>query len=69
VVDTSTNAVVGDGKTTLFWVDKWLDGKTIKEKAPKLFGLVPNHALKCHTVKYEVMEHRWIANMGGALSL
>jgi hypothetical protein len=29
---TSTSMVVGNGESALFWEDRWLDGKSIKEK-------------------------------------
>jgi len=36
-VEASLHILVGDGKATLFWSDRWLDGDTIKELAPDLF--------------------------------
>jgi hypothetical protein len=39
VFDVSTKMVVGNGDTALFWVDKWLDGKAIREFVPEFFAL------------------------------
>ena len=41
VFDASTKMVVGDGETALFWLDKWLDGKAIREIAPKSQSGIP----------------------------
>jgi hypothetical protein len=30
----STFMVVGNGESTLFWEDKWLDGQSIKKLVP-----------------------------------
>jgi hypothetical protein len=32
---------VGNGAITMFWQDKWLDGRSIKDMAPHLYALVP----------------------------
>ena len=32
---------VGNGSNTLFWKDKWLDGKGIQDIAPLIFALIP----------------------------
>jgi len=48
VFDTSITMMVEDGDTTLFWRDRWLNGKTIKEMAPNLYALIPKLARKSH---------------------
>lgn len=50
VFDASTKMVVGDGETALFWADRWLDGKAIREIAPDLFALIPKRTRKRRTV-------------------
>ncbi|GJN04649.1 hypothetical protein PR202_ga22214 [Eleusine coracana subsp. coracana] len=41
---------VGDGQTTKFWTDQWLQGQTISEIAPQLVGTVPKNAIQNRTV-------------------
>uniref|UniRef100_A0ACD5W0U6 Uncharacterized protein n=1 Tax=Avena sativa TaxID=4498 RepID=A0ACD5W0U6_AVESA len=59
---------VGDGATTLFWVDRWLEGKTIEETAPELFALIPKRARKRRTVREALLERHWITDIRGAPS-
>ncbi|KAK1609169.1 hypothetical protein QYE76_032842 [Lolium multiflorum] len=47
---------VGDGEAALFWKDKWLDGRSIKEMAPKVYALVPKRRRKAHTVREALIE-------------
>jgi uncharacterized protein YodC (DUF2158 family) len=47
----STSMVVGNGESALFWEDRWLDGKSIKEMAPKVYALVPKRRRKARTVR------------------
>jgi hypothetical protein len=60
--------VLGNGATTLFWVDRWLDGQAIRNIAPDLFALIPKHARKHRTVREATDERRWIADIQGATS-
>jgi hypothetical protein len=47
----STSTVVGNGESALFWEDRWLDGKSIKEMAPEVYALVPKCRRKARTVR------------------
>ncbi|XP_071680321.1 uncharacterized protein [Lolium perenne] len=40
VFTASTTMEVGDGESALFWEDKWLDGRSIKEMAPEVYALM-----------------------------
>jgi hypothetical protein len=40
----AVSSVVGNGRNTLFWVDKWLDGKSLYHLAPHLVKLVSSRA-------------------------
>lgn len=37
----SVTFAVGDGSRTLFWKDRWLDGRSIEHVAPWVFAAVP----------------------------
>jgi hypothetical protein len=51
---------VGDGANTLFWKDRWIDGKNIEELAPKIFCLVPKRRIGRRTVREALTEDKWI---------
>lgn len=66
--DASTTMTVGNGSTALFWLDRWLQGRTIEETAPALWALVPKGVRKCCTVREALIERRWIPDIQGAMS-
>jgi hypothetical protein len=43
----SIKSVVGDGASTLFWTDKWIQGKSIVDLAPDMAVVVLGRLLKC----------------------
>jgi hypothetical protein len=47
----SVQTVIGDGATTLFWTDRWLEGKSLAELAPNLVPTVPKRVTKSRTVQ------------------
>jgi hypothetical protein len=49
----SVTSLVGDGRSTYFWMDWWLHGQNIEEIAPTLFASVPNLIASKRTV------HEW----------
>jgi hypothetical protein len=40
-MDMAVITKVGDGSNSLFWKDRWLNGRGIKDIAPTVFNLVP----------------------------
>ena len=46
----SVSVQIGDGKGTLFWSDRWLQGKSIQELAPCLFNAVGSRVVAKRTV-------------------
>jgi hypothetical protein len=64
----STTMEVGDGESALFWEDKWLDGRSIKELAPEVYALVPKHRRKARMVREAVIDRTWIPDIVGAPS-
>jgi hypothetical protein len=64
----STYMVVGDGESALFWEDRWLDGRSIKEMAPEVYALVPKRRRKARTVREALVARSWIPDIVGAPS-
>jgi hypothetical protein len=55
--------VAGNGESALFWEDRWLDGKSIKEMAPDVYALVPKRRRKARTVREVLVERTWIPDI------
>jgi len=51
---------VGNGATTLFWKDRWLEGKNIEEVAPKILSLVSKRIIGRRTVAEALTDEKWI---------
>jgi hypothetical protein len=56
--------VVGNGKSTLFWSDPWLEGKSLANLMPELVEAVPARLRRRHMVA-----SAWIHGVKGALSI
>ncbi|WVZ68219.1 hypothetical protein U9M48_017182 [Paspalum notatum var. saurae] len=67
--DASTHWVIGNGESTLFWVDKWIDDKSIGDLAPALLSLVAKRTHSTQTVARGLSDGQWIRELTGALSV
>jgi hypothetical protein len=56
--------VVGDGTSTLFWFDKWLNGKAIFDIAPEVVCLVDSRVSSTRTVPQALDNWRWVRDIG-----
>jgi hypothetical protein len=68
LIDMAVVTKVGDISNTLFWKDKWLDGKRIKDIAPAVYAMVPNRIINKRKVNEAMLTMRWIADFQGALT-
>jgi hypothetical protein len=64
----STSMVVGNGESALFWEDRWVDGRSIKEMAPEVHALVSKRRRKVCTVREVLTDRTWISDIAGAPS-
>jgi hypothetical protein len=65
--DISLSVAIGDGKSTLFWKDRWLDSKCVADLAPGLVAAVPKCRWNSATVACALPNHAWIRDVSGAL--
>jgi len=65
----SVSSLVGDGRTTLFWKDRWLHGKSIEDLAPALVRFVNKRARSRRTVHEALQELCWVGDIAGGLSV
>ena len=61
--------MVGDGTSTLFWFDKWLNGKAIFDIAPEVVCLVDSRVSSTRTVAQAMDNWRWVRDIGSHLSM
>jgi hypothetical protein len=60
---------VGNGANTLFWCDKWLNGRSIRDIAPSLFALVPKRKSNKRTVLEALTNDKWVEDLQGDVSV
>lgn len=64
----ATRTVIGDGRSALFWEDRWLDGYRVQELAPSLYEDVPGRFRKMRTVHDAVSRNAWARDLGPELT-
>lgn len=65
----STYVEVGDGTSTLFWLDRWIGGRAVAALAPALISLIPRRALRSRMVADGLFGRRWVRDIAGGLSV
>ena len=65
----AVTTTVGNGASTLFWKDNWLDGKSIQVIAPEVAALVPKRRANKRTVLEALTNQRWLEDIQGQLSI
>ena len=65
----STSMVVGDGKTTKFWEDRWTQGKSIREIAPELYACIPKRRRKSRTVANGLQARNRVRDIIGTIGV
>ncbi|WVZ81062.1 hypothetical protein U9M48_028487 [Paspalum notatum var. saurae] len=66
--DIAVDTTVGNGSSTKFWADRWLQG-SLAELAPNLFSAIPTKAVQRRTVSQALNYRRWVDDIKGALSV
>ena len=60
---------LGDDCKALFWIDRWLQGRSISELAPCLCNVVGSRIKKQRTVAQDLQGDNWIRDISGALTV
>ena len=58
-------SVVGSGTNTLFWIDRWLNGRSIADLAPRLLEFVPKRIANRRTVEEAMADRSWVMDIRG----
>jgi len=66
--DASMSVAVGDGARTYFWMDAWLQTRSIKTIAPHLFQSVCKRAKRARRVSDALLDNQWIRDITGPLT-
>lgn len=64
----AVTAVLGNGRSILFWTDRWLDGSCLPSMAPSLFAAVSRRKLKASVAK-ALPGNAWARHVTGALTM
>ncbi|CAM0945663.1 unnamed protein product [Alopecurus aequalis] len=65
----STKMVVGNGKSCLFWTDRWLDGRTVEMIVPLLVAQVHAKVKRKRLVADALVDNQWIRDLSMGLSV
>jgi hypothetical protein len=69
LLDMAVVTVIGDGLDTLFWKDRWLDGRKVKDIAPSIYAMVPKRVTNSRRTSEALQNMSWIADFRGALTV
>jgi hypothetical protein len=61
--------VVGNGRTILFWMDRWVNGRRVVEIAPKVVAAVSTRCRNRRLVADALQEDSWMLDVQGELSV
>ncbi|KAM0877851.1 hypothetical protein ACQ4PT_035236 [Festuca glaucescens] len=68
VFDSLVRIKVGDGRSTLFWRDRWINGRAASDYAPGLCRTVSARTRNARTVAQGLSENAWITDFSGNLA-
>ena len=65
----STTMLLGNGATTCFWEDRWIDGRAVREIAPLLYACVHKRRRKARMLAEGLLDHHWAQDISGVLGI
>uniref|UniRef100_A0A453F1I3 Reverse transcriptase domain-containing protein n=1 Tax=Aegilops tauschii subsp. strangulata TaxID=200361 RepID=A0A453F1I3_AEGTS len=65
----STTMMLGDGRTTLFWDDRWISGQSVREIAPLLYQCIPKQRRKTRTMADGLNGNTWARDIQGTIGI
>jgi hypothetical protein len=67
--DASTIVCLSDGRSALFWQDRWLGGASIQSFAPTICSVVRSRMRATHVVRDAMLDSTWIRDIVGAVNM
>ena len=68
LVQAVASTTVGNGKSTLFWEDRWLNGSRVCDIAPLVYDRIPPRIIRCMLVSDSVINNNWAGQIGPNLA-
>jgi hypothetical protein len=68
LVQAVARTMMGDGKSTLFWEDRWMDGYRICEIAPAIYDRIPQRVRHTKLVSDALRDNNWTLDIGPNLA-
>jgi hypothetical protein len=68
VFDSLVCITVGDGAKTMFWMDRWIHGRAVREIAPMVWDVVRTQCKNKRRVSEAMHNHRWVNDVRGTLN-
>uniref|UniRef100_A0A453HCV5 Reverse transcriptase zinc-binding domain-containing protein n=1 Tax=Aegilops tauschii subsp. strangulata TaxID=200361 RepID=A0A453HCV5_AEGTS len=65
----STTMQLGSGTDALFWEDRWIGGRSVREIAPLLYACIPKRRRKLRTVADGLADNRWARDIQGTVGI
>jgi hypothetical protein len=59
---------IGDGTTSLLWLDRWVHGQRIEDLDPRLFHLMPKRVDNKRSVADVLTDSKWVHDLRGHLT-
>jgi hypothetical protein len=69
VFQSLAHITVGNGASVLFWLDRWIHGRTAKEIAPRVVDLVPTRRRNNARVAEALHQNRWVQDIAAPMDL
>ena len=67
--EASISVIIGNGRRTLFWRDRWVDGLTLSDLAPTLTAAIPRRTANSLTVADGFSGRAWVRGIVGGLTV
>ncbi|WVZ62062.1 hypothetical protein U9M48_011850 [Paspalum notatum var. saurae] len=57
----AVEVTIGNGEDTLFWTDKWLQGRSVANFTPDLYRAIPKRTAKNRTMSHALFNRSWVS--------
>jgi hypothetical protein len=65
----STSIQMGNGASTLFWTERWINGQGVGELVPDMLAVMPTRRRSSRTVCLALCNDTWLRDIAGPLTL